>query len=53
MLLLFVIRVTYLNDHLFGKELFIWFPVRVFQECLSNFVCVLLALLVLRVGCGM
>ena len=29
------------NDHLFGKELFILFTVRVFRECLSNFVCAL------------
>ena len=28
-----------LNDHLFGKELFIWFAVRAFLECLSICVC--------------
>ena len=28
-----------LNDHLFGKELFIWFTVRVFRERLSICVC--------------
>ena len=33
-----------MNDHLFGKELFIRFTVRVFREFLSNFVCVLLFL---------
>ena len=51
MLLLFLIRV--LNDHLFGKEQFIQFTVHVFHGHLSNFVCVLLSILVLRVGCGM
>ena len=38
---------------LFGKELFIRFLVRVFRGHLSNFECVLLSLLVLRVECGM
>ena len=42
-----------LNDHLFGKELFIRLTVRVIRGRSSNFVCVLLSLLVLRVGCGM
>ena len=46
----FLIRVA--EYHLFGKELFNRFTV-----CLSwlwsNFECVLLSLLVLRVGCGM
>ena len=42
-----------LNDHLFGKELFIRLTVRVFCGCWSTFVCVLLSLLVLRVGFGM
>ena len=51
MLLLF--QLWYLNDHLFGKELFIRFTLRVFRERLLVFVCVLLSLLVLRVGCGM
>ena len=51
MLLLFLIRE--LNDHLFEKELFIRFNQRVFRESLSNFVCVFIPLLVLRVGCGM
>ena len=37
----------------FGKELIIQFTVRVFRGRLSNFVCVLLFLLVLRVGCGL
>ena len=46
------LQLGYLNDHLFGKELFIRFTVRVFRERLSNFVCVL-SLLVLREGCGM
>ena len=32
------------------KELFIWFTVRVIRERLSIYVCVLLSLLVLRVG---
>ena len=50
MLLLFAIRVA--KYHLLGKELFIRFTVRVFRDRLSNFVCVLLSLLVLRVGCG-
>ena len=36
-----------------GKSCFFRFTVRVFRERLSNFVCVLLSLLVLRVGCGM
>ena len=36
-----------------GKELFIRLTVRVFRGRWSNFVCVLLSLLVLRVGCGM
>ena len=51
MLLPFSIR--QLNDNLFGKELFIRFNVRVFRRRWSNFACVLLSLLVLRVGCGM
>ena len=38
--------------HLFGKELFIRFTVRVFREQLSIFMCVLPSVLVLRVGCG-
>ena len=50
MLLLFSIRVA--EHHLFGKELFIGFPVCVFHGHLSNFVCILLFLLVLGVGCG-
>ena len=50
MLLLFSVKE--LHDHLFGKELFILFTVPVFRDCLSIFVCVLLSLLVLRVGCG-
>ena len=45
MVLPFSIRVTELP--LFGKELFIRLAVRVFT------LCVLLSLLVLRVGCGM
>ena len=36
MLVLFQILV---NDHLFGKKLFIRLTVGVFRECLSNFVC--------------
>ena len=36
-----------------GKELFIRLTIRVFHGRWSNFVCVLLSLLVLRVGCGM
>ena len=36
---------------LFREELFIRFTVRMFRKRLSNFVCVLLFLLVLRVGC--
>ena len=43
-------QLGYLNDHLFGKELFVRFTVRVFRELLSNFVCVILSLLVLGVG---
>ena len=42
-----------IDDHLFGKKLFIRFTVRAFRGRWSNFVCVLLSLLVLRVGCGM
>ena len=42
MLLLF--KLAQLNDHLFVKELFIRFTVRVFHERLCNFVCVLLSL---------
>ena len=38
---------------MFGEELFIRFTVDVFPERLSNFVSVLLFLLILRVGCGM
>ena len=38
-----------LNDHLFWKELFIRFTVRVLHGRLSNFVYVLLSLSVLRV----
>ena len=45
MLLPFSIRVV---DHLFGKELFIRLTVRVFRGRWSNFVSVLLSLLVLR-----
>ena len=41
-----------MNDHLFGKELFIRFTVRAFCKLLSNFVCFLLSLLDLRVRCG-
>ena len=41
-----------LNDHLFGRELFIRFTVHVFRGRLSDFVCVLLSLLVLRVESG-
>ena len=37
----------YLNDRLFGKELFIWFTV---CELFIN-ICVFFFLLVLRVGC--
>ena len=37
----------------YGKELFIRLTVCVFHGRLSNFVCVLLSLLVMRVGCGM
>ena len=37
-----------MNDHPFGKELFIRFTARVFREHLLNFVCVLLSFLVLR-----
>ena len=37
---------------MFGKELFIQLTVRVFRGRWSNFVCVLLSLLVLRVGVG-
>ena len=33
-----------MNDHLFGKELFILFTVPVFRGRWSNFVCVLLSL---------
>ena len=51
MLLLFSIRVA--ERLLFGKELFFRFTVRVFREHLSIFVCVLLSLLIMRVGCGM
>ena len=41
----------YLNDHPFGKELFIRFPPSVFCERLTVVcVCVLLSLSVLRVG---
>ena len=36
-----------------GEKLFIRFTVRVFRGRLSNFVCVLLSLLVFSVGCGM
>ena len=50
MLLLFQLRK--LNDHLFRKELFIRFTVRVFREHSSIFVRFLLSLLVFRVGCG-
>ena len=50
MLLLFLL--SRLNDRLFGKELFIRYSVRVFRERLSILVCVLLSLLVMRVGCG-
>ena len=32
-------QLGWLNDHLFGKEVFIWFTVRVFRECLSVCVC--------------
>ena len=39
-------------DHLFGKELFIRFTMCVFRGHLSNFMCFLLSILVLRVGCG-
>ena len=42
-----------LSDHLFGEELFIWFTVHVFRGRLSNFVYVLLSLLVLRISCGL
>ena len=51
MLLAFSIRE--LNDHLFGKELFIRLTVHVFRGRWTNFVSVLLSLLVLRVGFGM
>ena len=44
-------RLGWLNDHLFGKELFIRFSVCVFRVHLSNIV--LLSLQILRVGCGM
>ena len=50
-LLLFLIRVA--EWQLFGKELFIRFSVRAFRGRLSNFVCILLSLLALRVGFGM
>ena len=36
-----------------GKSCSFGFTVRAVHECLSNFVCVLLSLLVLGVGCGM
>ena len=51
MLLPFSIGVA--SDHLFVKELFNWLTVRVFRGRWSNFVSVILSLLVLRVGRGM
>ena len=47
MLLLFLVGVA---DHLFRKELFIRFTVRVFRECLSNFVCALFLPFGIEVG---
>ena len=38
---------------MFEKDLYIRFTVRVFRGRWSNYACVLLSLLVLRVGCGM
>ena len=49
MSLLFSIRVA--AYHLFGKELFIRLTVHVLRERSSIFMCVLLFLSVLRVGC--
>ena len=51
MLLPFSIRVA--ECYLLGKELFIRLTVRVFSGRWSNFVSVLLSLLILRVGCEM
>ena len=52
MLLLFLNRVAE-RPPVLEKVLFIRFTVRVFRGHLSNLVCVLLSLLVLRIGCGM
>ena len=43
-----VFQLEYLNGHLFGKELFIWFTLRVYREslCLCFF-----QISVLRVSC--
>ena len=51
MLLLFSIRVPERTP--VWKELFIGYSARVFRGRLSNVICVLLSLLVLRVGCRM
>ena len=49
MLLLFYLG--QLNDHLLAKEMFIRLTVRGFRKSLSICVCVLLSLLLFRVGC--
>ena len=50
MLVLF--ELAWLNDHLFEKELFLRYTLRVVRERLTIFVGVLLSLLFLKVGCG-
>ena len=48
----YIIKSRYLlNDHLFGKELFIRFTASVFRK-LRQFMYLVISLLVLRAGCG-
>ena len=46
-----VVNFRWLNDHLFGKELFIRFTASVFRKLLSIYV-FSISLLILSVGCG-
>ena len=51
MLVTYFVNFRLLNDHLFGKELFIRLPRVPFVNC-RQFMYLVISLLVLRVGCG-
>ena len=51
MLVTYFVNFRYLNDHLFGKELFIRFSASAFRK-LPSINVLSISLLVLRAGCG-